>query len=65
MAPDAVWTGTEANGSGAGEDCQQWKSADSADYGRSGSPRPDAGGEWSAFERSQCDVLKGLYCFER
>lgn len=65
LAPDAVWTGTAANGSWAGEDCQEWKSANSYDYGRSGSPRPDAGGEWSAFGRSPCDALRGLYCFER
>lgn len=66
LAPDPVWTGSKADGSGANTDCQEWISDNSNDYGTYGSyGRPAAGGDWASAGGNRCNELSHLYCFER
>jgi hypothetical protein len=57
-----VWTGTKANGTASGLDCQGWTSAGSGTFGRT----TEIGSAWTAAGSGTCsETGAGVYCFEQ
>lgn len=62
IAIGRVWTGLNADGTGAVVTCNNWTST-TAD-GTYGIATPDAAAQWQSSDRRACDVSYRLYCFE-
>ena len=57
-----VWTGTNANGTNSGVNCDNWNSNSDQDTGQSGlANAKDA--TWTDNKAENCDVSNRLYCF--
>lgn len=59
----AVWTGTNADGSG-GPNCSDWTDKFSGSDARRGD-RAKKGNDWTAAGTLQCSATAHLYCFQR
>jgi hypothetical protein len=57
-----VWTGTNANGTNSGVNCDNWDSDSSLTTGQSGlaNAKDEA---WTNNQAEDCDVSNRLYCF--
>jgi hypothetical protein len=57
-----VWTGTNANGTNSGVNCNNWNSNSDQDTGQSGlaNAKDEA---WTNNQAEDCDVSNRLYCF--
>lgn len=63
VVPDPrVWTGTSADSTASGVDCDNWSSRDAADQGTLGDARSVT--NWSADTVGGCSGMAHLYCFE-
>lgn len=66
VATQSVWTGTRADGTSSGEDCNEWTERlingvpRTATIGRSNA----LGGEWTDADVGDCTLRLRLYCFE-
>ena len=61
----SVWTGTEANGSGASTNCQNWTSASAAVNGTDGVSDQVNDGWTNRAGEFDCAAFRRLYCFEQ
>lgn len=59
-----VWTGTNADGSGAVDNCLDWTVGTSAQNGAYGQ-LTEADNTWSRRFNGQCQSFNRIYCFER
>jgi hypothetical protein len=59
-----VWTGTDANGVRTVDRCNEWTSADGADFGSQGDSSITSW-YWSYASWATCDVRASLYCIEQ
>ncbi len=58
-----VWTGTSANGTATGYDCNGWTSGSSPDRGTSGNVFANDS-SWTDIYRQYCSSEKPFYCFQ-